>query len=261
MIAKLSKENASKFAKKFDLKLIGNKQVDCGELNAESIGKFIEMANYLHEPKKLKCVAECSEDEIVALYSYNPVMQDEEMYFAGLLEVPEVAVAVEQGCAEKVLDEVESAVKFKCDSKTEDMMYYSTTADNFYLNVSKNVMGKLSTQKLKMKMFGDLRGVLRRIKGCGVAINAVPFLPLEAPFDYLYVVQGMGRKFSDLMRCKVRIPDMSEYYANTGAIALDCDGTTRVYVPGYGLVSEEMLGFLSAEPAGMPAGMPAEVFG
>lgn len=266
MILELVKNNIDDLVANLNsktFKVDGNK-LDCGELSQDRIHEFINLANLLKnglpvvkgksKPIKYKLI-DMSEAEIVALYSYEESIHDDASLFAGFLEVPCIAkVLTSDSDYEAEFKKAVDSVKIKCDNKTEDMMYYTATTENTYLNVSKNILNKYPQSKLRSIMVDQLSAILARIDKCKITIGALPVLPINDPISYLYIVQGYGRVLPQLLDLDFVIPDVADYYNSTGQIGFECNNDKFLYVAGYGIVPVSDINVLSGYAA------PSEVF-
>lgn len=250
MILKLTASGAKKVSEKFGWEKIDDRQVQCPTISEENVEIFIELAKFLLGDKPMKySFLNLTDQDLVGIYSYNPELSEQDAYFAGLMEIPKVLKLCEvigdgSDKYDVELQEVQESVKFKCDNKTTDMIYYTRTVNNEYLNISKNILKVLPQQQLKNRMFGDLREIFSRFEKCKTQINGLCLLPIADPIKYLYLVAGYGRQLADLLDSDYSIPDISEYYGRTEQVAFSFNDAVHVYIPGYGLLSEGSLSAL-----------------
>lgn len=250
MILKLTASGAKKVSEKFGWERVADKQVQCPTISGENVETFIELAKFLLADKPMKySFLNLTDQDLVGIYSYNPELSEQDAYFAGLLEIPKVLKLCEvigdgSNKYESELQEVQELIKFKCDNKTADMIYYTHTANNEYLNISKNILRVLPQQRLKNKMFEDLHEIFGRFEKCKTQISGLCLLPIADPIKYLYLVAGYGRQLADLLDSDYSIPDISEYFSRTEQVAFSFNDSVHVYIPGYGLLSESSLSAL-----------------
>lgn len=241
MIIEFTKSVADKAAQIYPMAKRDGNRWECADVTEERMPELLQLARYLWEPKAKRYKVVMSEADIATIFSYAGKQDGVEKYVGGFFELPQAdAVLRAQLTGYKAaFDKALEGVKIKRDNNTENMMYYTATADNEYLNVSGNILDRITPRELLEIMRKKLGGVFERfdrVHEQKVTPAKLLVLTLADPLLYLYLVGDFGKSLVELMDLAYSIPNVREYYENTGSIVFDCAGGQKQYLPGYGLV-------------------------